>query len=179
MGSANAAVFPVPVAAWARRSRLASINGIVSRWTGVGSSYPRAVSVATSGSASPSAEKPLFAGAIQRLCHASHRGAFEVLRHAFEVFLTARTRRHRFHATCTVLAGNPRAHEFRARLHSPFLRRTTNRRSNAIECRRPAGSHRRDPAAACAPRCARSHPYRNRVGFHGRGGTWRDADAPL
>ena len=37
-GSANAAVFPVPVAACARRSRPDSMTGMVSRWTGVGSS---------------------------------------------------------------------------------------------------------------------------------------------
>ena len=38
IGRVNAAVFPVPVAACASRSRPDSIIGIVSRWTGVGSS---------------------------------------------------------------------------------------------------------------------------------------------
>jgi hypothetical protein len=38
MGNANAAVLPVPVAACASRSRPVSINGMVSRCTGVGSS---------------------------------------------------------------------------------------------------------------------------------------------
>lgn len=37
-GSENAAVLPVPVAAWPSRSRPASIGGIASRWIGVGSS---------------------------------------------------------------------------------------------------------------------------------------------
>ena len=38
VGSANAAVLPVPVGASARRSRPASSGGIASRWIGVGSS---------------------------------------------------------------------------------------------------------------------------------------------
>ena len=38
IGSANAAVLPVPVGASARRSRPASSGGIASRWIGVGSS---------------------------------------------------------------------------------------------------------------------------------------------
>ena len=37
-GRANAAVLPVPVAAWPSRSRPASSGGIASRWIGVGSS---------------------------------------------------------------------------------------------------------------------------------------------
>ena len=38
IGRANAAVLPVPVAAWPSRSRPASSGGIASRWIGVGSS---------------------------------------------------------------------------------------------------------------------------------------------
>jgi hypothetical protein len=38
IGSANAAVLPVPVPAWDRMSRPSSSSGIDSRWTGVGSS---------------------------------------------------------------------------------------------------------------------------------------------
>ena len=37
-GSANAAVLPVPVAAWPSRSRPSISGGIASRWIGVGSS---------------------------------------------------------------------------------------------------------------------------------------------
>ena len=38
IGSANAAVLPVPVSAWPSRSRPSSSSGMASRWTGVGSS---------------------------------------------------------------------------------------------------------------------------------------------
>ena len=38
IGSANAAVLPVPVAAWPIRSRPVSSAGIASAWMGVGSS---------------------------------------------------------------------------------------------------------------------------------------------
>ena len=43
-GSANAAVLPVPVAAWPTRSLPPISGGMASRWIGVGSSYPRLVS---------------------------------------------------------------------------------------------------------------------------------------
>src|SRR4051795_1531277 len=47
-GSANAAVLPVPVAAWPTTSEFLSRAGIASRWIGVGSSYPSSSSVACS-----------------------------------------------------------------------------------------------------------------------------------
>src|SRR5438132_9440529 len=62
IGSANAAVFPVPVAACASRSRPANINGMVSRCTGVGSSYPSAVSVAIKASERPREANPVEGG---------------------------------------------------------------------------------------------------------------------
>ena len=57
IGSANAAVLPVPVAAWPSRSRPASSGGIASRWIGVGSSYPRCVRAASSSSRRPRSAK--------------------------------------------------------------------------------------------------------------------------
>src|SRR5438309_11320011 len=41
MGIANAAVLPVPVCAWANRSRPACRTGIARVWTGVGAMKPR------------------------------------------------------------------------------------------------------------------------------------------
>src|SRR5438105_3416276 len=55
MGSANAAVLPVPVAAWPRRSRPSMSGRIVCSWIGVGSSYPSAMSAATILASRPSA----------------------------------------------------------------------------------------------------------------------------
>src|SRR3954464_8720687 len=64
IGSANAAVLPVPVAAWPSRSRPSSSSGIVSRCTGVGSSYPSAAVEATMAFERPSAAKPAAGEAV-------------------------------------------------------------------------------------------------------------------
>src|SRR5687768_14025416 len=53
MGSAKAAVLPVPVCAWPMTSPPARRAGIVRPWTGVGASYPRAVRVWTKVSRRP------------------------------------------------------------------------------------------------------------------------------
>ena len=70
IGSANAAVLPVPVPAWPIRSRPVSSSGIASRWMGVGSSYPRAVTALTSASPRPSASNRMepaeSAGSVTR-----------------------------------------------------------------------------------------------------------------
>ena len=57
-GSANAAVFPVPVAARPMMSRPSISGGIASRWMGVGSSYSRALSFSTMRASSPSLANP-------------------------------------------------------------------------------------------------------------------------
>ena len=57
-GRANAAVLPVPVAAWPSRSRPASRWGMVSRWIGVGSSYPRSAMVFNNSGRRPRVSNP-------------------------------------------------------------------------------------------------------------------------
>ncbi len=57
IGRANAAVLPVPVAAWPSRSRPSMSGGMDSRWIGVGSSYPRAVTAASTPSGNPRSAK--------------------------------------------------------------------------------------------------------------------------
>src|SRR5690349_9842003 len=64
MGSAKAAVLPVPVAAWPTRSCPVSSAGIASLWIGVGSSYPRAVRAARSSGRRPRWEKRSPSGCI-------------------------------------------------------------------------------------------------------------------
>ena len=59
MGSAKAAVLPVPVAACPTRSRPSSRGGIAASWIGVGSSYPRPESARHSSGASMRSAKPV------------------------------------------------------------------------------------------------------------------------
>ena len=59
IGSANAAVFPVPVAAWQSKSYPAIMAGIARCWMGVGASYPRSARQVARSGAIPRAAKSL------------------------------------------------------------------------------------------------------------------------
>src|SRR5262245_9296032 len=61
MGSAKAAVFPVPVCAMPTTSRPASTCGMVCAWIGVGLAYCSSTSARVMGSARPKARKELNA----------------------------------------------------------------------------------------------------------------------